>query len=152
MSRTTERQRAVALKAADARDLIKSSLPFALQQMSAAQIDRVQRVLDAFVVNPAVQKEAADLDRKSIKLQVGELVSRDEAIVRRADKVRADYIPVREAELARPPGLREVAGARRAEADDGQPRRSGVFRQGQADPREPGCLAEVRSQDVPSAR
>jgi len=47
VSRVTERQRAITLKAADARDLIRSSLPFVLQQMTAAQVDQVQRVLDA---------------------------------------------------------------------------------------------------------
>ena len=98
MSRTTERQRAVALKAADARALIKSHLPFTLQQMSAAQVDLVQRVLDSYVVNPAVKKEADELYRKSIQGQSGSVVARDPDIVRRGDKVMEDYIEIKESD------------------------------------------------------
>jgi hypothetical protein len=98
MSRTSERQRAVALKAADAGALIRFSLPFAFQQMSAAQVDLVQRVFDSYVVNPAVQKEADELYRKSINGQSGVVVNRDPEIVRRAEKVMEDYIPVKEAD------------------------------------------------------
>lgn len=98
MSRQTERQRAVALKAADARELIKPTLPFVLEQMSAAQLDQVQRVLDAAVVNPAVQKEVDELYRKSVIAESGGLVNRDPAMVRRADKAAESLIPITEAD------------------------------------------------------
>lgn len=98
MSRDAERQRAKALKAADARDLIKPSLPFVLQQMTPVQLDQVQRVLDAAVVNPAVQKEVDDLNRKSIIAQSGALTNRDPAMVRRAQQAEGNFIPIKEAD------------------------------------------------------
>src|SRR5437762_13718684 len=90
MSRDTERQRAKALKAADARDLINSSLPLVLPHMTPAQIDQVQRVLDSVVVNPAVQKDVGDLNRKSIRAESGPVVIKDPAVVARANKA-ADH-------------------------------------------------------------
>ena len=65
------RQRAKALKAADARTLLKASLPFVLEHMTDEQVQQMQRVLDAAVVNPDVQKEAEDLYRRSIVAQSG---------------------------------------------------------------------------------
>ena len=52
MSRADERRRADALKAAKARDLIHATVPYAINAMTDEQIDQVQRVLDAAVVNP----------------------------------------------------------------------------------------------------
>ena len=61
------RKRAFALGAADARVLlINSGLPFAVSNMTPAQLDQVQTVLDAAVVNPSVRKEYEDLMRKSV--------------------------------------------------------------------------------------
>jgi hypothetical protein len=98
MSRDAERQRAKALKVADARDLFKASLPFVLQNMTAAQIDQVQRVLDAYVVNPAVQKEVDELYRKSVIAQSGGLVNRDPEMVRRAQRTENGMIRIKEAD------------------------------------------------------
>jgi hypothetical protein len=83
----SNRQRAIALKAADARTLLNSTLPFVLKHMTAAQIAQVQRVLDAAVVNPEVKKEADSLYQKSVRAQSGQIVMRDPGIVRRADRV-----------------------------------------------------------------
>lgn len=98
MSRDAERQRAKALRVADARDLIKASLPFVLQNMTAAQIDQVQRVLDAYVVNPAVPKEVDELYRKSVIAESGGLVNRDPEMVRRAQRAENGMIPIKEAD------------------------------------------------------
>ena len=52
------RHNAVALHAADAKELLNSALPFVYKQMTADQIDQVQKVLDAVVVNPEIMKKA----------------------------------------------------------------------------------------------
>ena len=93
-----QRQRAVALKAADARTLLQTSLPFVLEHMTGEQIQQVQKVLDAAVVNPEVQKEANDLYNKSIVSQSGPLTVRDPKKVRRAEQAMENFIPVAEAD------------------------------------------------------
>lgn len=93
-----QRQRAIALEAADARSLLQASLPFALQNMNEEQIKQMQRVLDAAVVNPDVQKEANELYRQSIVAQSGNLVMRDPKKVRRVERAMENYIVVSEAD------------------------------------------------------
>lgn len=100
------RKRAIALKAADARDLIGKSLPMVLKYMTQAQIAQVQRVLDAAVVNPAVQQEYRDAMRRSIVsegrdggnyegvYQNGRLVLRDVGLARRAERINQQQIRV----------------------------------------------------------
>jgi hypothetical protein len=88
--------RATALKGADARGLLKARLPFALSVMTEAQVGQMQRVLDATVVNPEVEKEAAALDRKSVIRDFGYRQDRDPKITRQADRVRKDYLKIRE--------------------------------------------------------
>src|SRR5262245_59268894 len=82
----------------DARALIRSSLPFVLHHMTAAQVQQVQRVLDAYVVNPAVQKEVDDLYRKSVIAQSGPVINRDPAMVHRAKLAEGKYIRVTDAD------------------------------------------------------
>ncbi len=98
MSRTTERQQAKSLQAADAAQLIEVTLPLVLKQLTPAQVDQVQRVLDSYVVNPAVQKEYAELSRKAITQQSGPLVVRDPHKVHQAEQARQNYIHVTAAE------------------------------------------------------
>jgi hypothetical protein len=93
-----DRKQAIALKAADARALIKSKLPYLLPLMSKAQIDQVQRVLDAAVVNPEAKKQYQELMRKAIIAQSGSIVMRDPKLERRADKVFSSQIPVGESD------------------------------------------------------
>jgi len=83
----TFRQKAIALKAVDARALISSTLPFLASRMTAAQVQQVQKVLDTAVVNPALEREYEDLMRKSVRSQSGALVHRDPTIVARANRV-----------------------------------------------------------------
>jgi hypothetical protein len=92
------RKRAAALKAADARGLLQASLPFALEHMSAEQVGQMQRVLDAAVVNPEVQKEVEELSRGSVIAQSGSLANRDPAMVRRANRAIESYVPVSESD------------------------------------------------------
>lgn len=92
------RTRATQLKGADARALLKARLPFALATMSEGQIGQMQRVLDAAVVNPEVQKEAAALDKKSVIRDFGYRKDRDPRITRQADKVRKDLVRVSDAD------------------------------------------------------
>lgn len=92
MSNGLSRKRAIALKAADARALIKSTYPYVLDRMTPTQVQQVQKVLDAAVVNPAVEKEAKELDKKSIVAQSGNLVSRNPDIVARANRVMQEAI------------------------------------------------------------
>jgi hypothetical protein len=60
------RKRAVELKALDARELLHSTLPFVLQRMPKEQVGHVQKVRDAAVVNPAIEKQVAKLMRRSL--------------------------------------------------------------------------------------
>ncbi len=92
-----KRKRARALNATDARLLLQASLPFVLQNMMDSQVQQMQRVFDAAVVDPVVQAEANDIYRRST-VQTGSLVSHDPRLVRRADRVMEGYIPVTEAD------------------------------------------------------
>lgn len=101
-----DRKRAVALKAADARELIGKSVPMVLKYMTQAQIAQVQRVLDAAVVNPAVQQEYKDAVRRSIVSEGrdgghyegvyynGRMVLRDVSLARRAERIAQQQIAI----------------------------------------------------------
>ncbi|MDQ2980623.1 MAG: hypothetical protein M3R62_15550 [Acidobacteriota bacterium] len=86
------------MKAADAFTLLQARLPFVLEHMTEKQVQQMQRVLDAAVVNPDVEKEAADLYRRSITAQSGSLSNRDPRMVRRGDRAMESSIPIREAD------------------------------------------------------
>src|SRR5262249_23245560 len=62
--------------------------------MAPAQLGQVQKVLDAAVVNPVVEKEYQELMRKSIVAQSGRYANRDPDAVRLADKKLQETIPV----------------------------------------------------------
>jgi bacterioferritin-associated ferredoxin len=92
------RQRAEALHAADARTLLEGSLPFVLEQMTEEQIRKMQRVLDAAVVNPEVSKKADALYKRSLIGYVGSQPVQDEAIVRRGDQAMRSFTHLTEAD------------------------------------------------------
>jgi hypothetical protein len=94
----TNRQRAKELQAEDAKELIKASLPEVFKIMSPAQIDQAQKVLDAVVVNPALEKEANDLYRKSVIAKSGNYANRDPKLVQQADDIMNSRISVTEAD------------------------------------------------------
>jgi hypothetical protein len=80
------RLKAAALNAADAKVLLNKSLPRVLRILTPAQIEQAQMVMDAAVVNPVVKKEYEVLRKQSIRAQSGDVIMRDENIVRQADK------------------------------------------------------------------
>lgn len=93
------RQKAASLNAADARALLSRSLPLVLKIMTPAQLEQVQKVMDAAVVNPAVKKEYEDAMRRSIVtdwgrdggnyegvMLNGRMVTRDVNLARRAER------------------------------------------------------------------
>lgn len=90
-----DRHRAKELHAVEARDLI-DTMPGLLAALSASQIKQIQDVLDAAVLNPVIQKEGDDIYRRSITAQIGNQINRDEAMVRKADRVWDGMIPVNE--------------------------------------------------------
>jgi len=102
----SDRKRAIALKAADARELIGKSLPMVLKYMTQAEVAQVQRVLDAAVVNPTVQQEYKDAMRRSIVSEGrdggnyegvyvdGRMVLRDVNLRRRAERISQQMISV----------------------------------------------------------
>ena len=92
------KQRAKKLNAVDARAILQASLPYVLARMSNAQIQQVQRVLDAAVVNQEVSKEVDDLWRKSIKRYGPVVYTQDPALARRAEHAAKGFIPVEEAD------------------------------------------------------
>lgn len=93
-----DRQRAIALKAADARTLLQKNLPYVLHVLTPAQLAQVQRVLDAEVVNPEIAKQANEVYRKSVTAQSGNLVLRDEKMVNRAYRIMASQIKASESD------------------------------------------------------
>jgi hypothetical protein len=93
------RQRAVQLRATDAKTLLQSKLPYVLRLLTPAQIGQVQKVLDAAVVNPAVQKDYADASRKNADAARARGIFTDGAVYRIPDspqmgKLRGELIDV----------------------------------------------------------
>jgi len=93
-----DRTRAIALRALDATRLINSRFSQANLTMTSAQIAQAQNVLDAAVVNPAVQKEYQAMYRKSIIGRVGSQFAFDAKISRQADRIAEGMIPVSESD------------------------------------------------------
>jgi len=92
------RRRATAMKAADAHAVLRASLPFVLEHMTDTQVQQMQKVLDAVVLDPQIQKEAEEIYRRSILASSGSVFIRDEAMVRRGDRVMQSYIPITKAD------------------------------------------------------
>src|SRR6202171_45436 len=88
------RNRAVSLQAATIGEALRIAdfLPI-LPQLTSAQRQKLQRYLDAAVVDPAVRNEASALYQKGTKYY-GELVVVDPEMKRRAQRVMGDFIPV----------------------------------------------------------
>src|ERR1700694_2282741 len=88
------RNRAVSLQAATIAEVlgIAGFMPI-LAQLTPAQRQKLQRYLDAAVVDPVVRNEASALYQKGTKYY-GELVVVDPEMKRRAQRVMGDFIPV----------------------------------------------------------
>ncbi len=79
--------------------MLGEKLPYALARMSESQVDQIQKVFDASVVNPDVASEAAAIDKKSIIAQSGGYANRDPDLVEKADRVREQgLVPVDESD------------------------------------------------------
>jgi hypothetical protein len=73
--------------------LVPAGFPAVLVQLTSAQINQLQRYLDAAVVDPAVKQKADAVYRKGTKVS-GRLVYTDPETQRRVDRVMREYIPV----------------------------------------------------------
>lgn len=87
-------KRAITLKAADARRLLSGVIPFVLQRLTEAEVSKVQKVLDAAVVNVAVKEEYQKLMDKAVMHKIAGQVNRDPRIVQEADRVFRSAIRV----------------------------------------------------------
>ena len=96
-SATYDRKKAIELKAADARALISSSLPAVLPTMTPVQLAQVQRVLDAAVVNPPLEKQYKDLMlERSAQYQDPNFVSQDPEVKRAGEAIGRQLIATSE--------------------------------------------------------
>lgn len=88
------RNRAISLQAATIAEVLRIAgfMPI-LAQVTSAQRQKLQRYLDAAVVDPVVRNEASALYQKGTK-HYGELVVVDPEMKRRAQRVMGDFIPV----------------------------------------------------------
>jgi len=88
------RNRAISLQAATIGEVltIAGFIPI-LAQLTPAQRQKLQRYLDAAVVDPVVRNESSALYQKGTKYY-GELVVVDPEMKRRAQRVMGDFIPV----------------------------------------------------------
>jgi hypothetical protein len=88
------RRRARALKAVDARALVGGTLPFVLKQLTDAQIRQMQMVLDAYVIDPEIQKEADKYYKKGTLAANAYGTITDPAMMARGDRIMDNYIQV----------------------------------------------------------
>jgi hypothetical protein len=90
------RKRATGLHAQDARALLQAKLPFVLQNLTAAEVSQLQKVLDAAVIDPELEKEAKKYyDRAGVWTSEGSAIW-DEGAKRKADRIMAGYISIGE--------------------------------------------------------
>ena len=89
-----QRKRAAALKAPRAFDVVERARPGVAAALTAAQLAQLQRVLDAAVLNPVIDKEADAIFASSYRGGQGAVVIRDSAKVAKADRHRATKIAV----------------------------------------------------------
>lgn len=127
---SSTRSRAAALGAPEASAVIADQLPALLPHVGPAQLDRLQTVIDAAAVNPAVEAEVAALESKAW-IRYGSLAVRDERIGHRADRARERLVPVGE-------------GDRRIRLDYRRLVDAGVFPATAANPDEARFLALLR--------
>lgn len=92
------RKKAIALGAVDARSLLTRSLPKVIERMTPSQIDQVQKVMDAAVINPVIKKEADEVYKKIPVYPMGNQVYRDPRLVKKAYDIAAKQIFVTEAD------------------------------------------------------
>jgi len=88
------RKLAASLHAQDAQILLKAHLPVVLDNMTDAQLQQMQMVLDAAVVDPEIKKEAKKYyDKAGVWTSQGSAIW-DEDAERKADRIMEGYITV----------------------------------------------------------
>lgn len=92
------RKKAIALGAVDARSLLARSLPRVLERLTPSQLDQVQKIMDAAVINPVIRKEADEVWRKIPVYPMGNQVYRDPRLVKKVYDIAAKQIFVTEAD------------------------------------------------------
>jgi hypothetical protein len=88
------RKLATTLHAQNARDLLKAQLPVVLDNMSDEQIRQMQMVLDASVIDPAIEKEAKKYYTKAGVWTSQGYAIWDEGAKRKADRIMDGFIRV----------------------------------------------------------
>lgn len=78
----------------NARALLQAKLPFVLQHMTDGQLQQMQRVLDAAVINPKIQREAKELYDRSIRAKSGRLSVQNAELVAAAERKEKQLIRV----------------------------------------------------------
>lgn len=101
------RKQAKELHAANAQEIVRASLPFVIEHMTAAQFNRMQRVLDAEVVDPVVKAEADAVYARSTKYS-GSLVFHDAALVHRYEQMMQHYVYINDADKRIRLDLKEI--------------------------------------------
>ncbi len=91
---SNDRKQAIKLGAVSVGSLlVVAGFPAVLMQLTSAQINQLQRYLDAAVVDPDVQQRTNEVYRKGTKYS-GQLVYTDPETQRKVDRVMREYIPV----------------------------------------------------------
>jgi hypothetical protein len=88
------RKRAKELGAIEAKALV-ATIPGLIGILGSRELKQVQMLLDAAILNPVLRKEYQDADLAAIAAQSGQLVMRDPAKQRRADRLFERIIPFR---------------------------------------------------------
>jgi len=86
-------QKARSLKSEDARALLGATLPEVLKLLTSLQIQQIQRVIDAGVINPGLTRRANEVYQQATRYS-GSLVIRDPTLVRQAGRISARRIAV----------------------------------------------------------
>jgi hypothetical protein len=90
----SDRKRAIQLGAVSVASLLTTSgFSSVFVQLTSAQINQLQRYLDAQLVDPAVENQANAIRRKGTKYY-GQIVVTDPEAKRKADQVMREYIPL----------------------------------------------------------
>ncbi len=77
------------LHGVDAETVLKTELPFVLPFLNDRQLEQIQRIVDAPVVNPALQQEIVEVYRQAASAHTGSQTKRDAEVARQVDRIRA---------------------------------------------------------------
>jgi hypothetical protein len=95
-TKESRRLRALKLGALPAPMFIAAEVPILPGRMTPKQIEKVQKVLDAGVLNPVINKEAKEIELRSITVRIENQVMRDPKIVKQLEEKWAEYVNIAE--------------------------------------------------------